>query len=331
MNFLYACDDKFAWLMGISMLSLFRKNKNNKEITVYLLTDNVSEENKEKLLSIANEYQRKIEFIDVMDFNVPKSVYSTRWPKCVCARLFAGELLPDDVKKIIYLDSDVIVNDDLSELWNIDMKENTVMGVRDCISNAYKKNIGIGKDELYLNTGVLLLDLEKMRDMDIRKNINIFMKKYSKVVFFPDQDILNAVFCGKTDYLDVKYNVMSLFACYKYKEVLQIRKPYQYYSREEFVEAKKHPAIIHYTTCMFHLRPWFQNSNHPYKKAFLETVELSPWNDMELMESELSGKKKLIKKAFDIIPDRLLNFVIGIAHAYIRPWLFRLKYIVKRR
>ena len=55
MNILYTCDNNYVWLMGISMTSLFDNNKDMKEITVYLIGDNISDENREKLTEIAEK------------------------------------------------------------------------------------------------------------------------------------------------------------------------------------------------------------------------------------------------------------------------------------
>ena len=55
MNVMYASDDNYAWLMGISMISLFENNRGSLEINVYLFGDNLSEENQSVMTSIANQ------------------------------------------------------------------------------------------------------------------------------------------------------------------------------------------------------------------------------------------------------------------------------------
>ena len=71
MNVIYASDNGYAWLMGISMLSLFENNKECKEINVYLFGDKISKDNEVKLNSIADNYGRNFSLIDVNDLELP--------------------------------------------------------------------------------------------------------------------------------------------------------------------------------------------------------------------------------------------------------------------
>ena len=142
MNVMYASDDNYSWLMGISMISLFENNKESKEINVYLFGDNIVEENKQKLHVIAEQYNRSLKIIDVNDLKLPEKLYTSRYPKSAYSRLFAYDLLPNEVKKIIYLDCDIIVMGNLQDLYERDTSGFAFMAVQDYLSNGYKKKIG---------------------------------------------------------------------------------------------------------------------------------------------------------------------------------------------
>ena len=58
----------------------------------------------------------------------------------------------------------------------------------------YKKNIGLKPDGLYINAGVLLINLEKLRKVDISKRLGSYMTKYEKLINYADQDVLNGTF-----------------------------------------------------------------------------------------------------------------------------------------
>ena len=134
MKVMYTCDNNYVWLMGISTISLFENNKSIEELEVYLLGENISNENKEELKKIGQKYNREVTVIDVPKLNIPPSLVSTRWPLSAFTRLFSGVLLPPDVDRILYLDCDTIITGDISELDDVQFNGNIAMGVKDSIS-----------------------------------------------------------------------------------------------------------------------------------------------------------------------------------------------------
>ena len=110
MNVLYTCDDNFIWIAGISMYSLFENNKSMQKIHVYLLGDNVSDENKQLLNGIADKYHQDFDAIDVPKLAIPPALISQRWPRSAFTRLYSAQILPLTVEKVLYLDCDYKYN-----------------------------------------------------------------------------------------------------------------------------------------------------------------------------------------------------------------------------
>lgn len=77
MNVMYTCDNNYVWLMGISMISLFESNRDIANLKVYLIGNEISQSNKDKLSDIANKYDREIEIIDTPELNIPSSLTSS--------------------------------------------------------------------------------------------------------------------------------------------------------------------------------------------------------------------------------------------------------------
>ena len=111
--------------------------------------------------------------------------------------MFCANILPQDIKKILYLDCDTIVKENLNSLFNIEDNENVFLGVKDCISKRYRRNIGLDSNNNYINAGVLLINLELLRKYDVEKEISDFINRYGKIISYADQDILNGVFRNK--------------------------------------------------------------------------------------------------------------------------------------
>ncbi len=320
MNIIYASDDNYAWLMGISMVSLLENNRDIDDIHVWLFGDRISVENEQKLMNVAEQYDRKLDIIDVNQLNLPESLYTGRYPKSAFSRLFAYKLLPETVDCVLYLDCDIIVDGNLKSLYKMPMDGKTILAVKDCVSKAYKQKIGIKDDDVYINTGVMLMNLKRMRDFPMEERISEFVSRYAFAMNYADQEIINGIFQGEFGILPPEWNVMTQFNQYSYKQLGWIRHPHHYYSAEEIEHAKRYARIFHYTTCMLNIRPWYSNSQLNNAHVFNKYKRLSPWKDREKSVMKFADGKYKTMKILSYLPTWLMNFFLGMLHAYIRPY-----------
>jgi len=325
MKVMYTCDNNYVWLMGISIISLFENNKGLKDLKVYFLGENISQQNKNELKKIGDKYNRKIEVIDVPKLNIPPSLVSARWPLSAFTRLFSGLILPRDVEKILYLDCDTIITGDISELENIQFNGSIAMGVKDCISGTYKKNVGLDKGSPYINAGVILFDMVALRKVNINEQIESYMNKYVKYINYADQDILNGMFKGMIGELNPKFDVMTIDVVHTYEEIQQLRRPTNFYKKDELEVAVKTPAIIHYTTNMTVVRPWFSNTDHPFADEFKKYMAMSVWKDKELGMMKFTAKETKIINAIMKLPKFIAYRVLGLIHAELKPRYIKMR------
>lgn len=325
MKVMYTCDNNYVWLMGISTISLFENNQGIKELKVYLLGENISEENKNELKTIGEKYGREVEIIDVPKLNIPPSLVSARWPLSAFTRLFSGVILPADVERILYLDCDTIISGNLSELDNVDFNGNIAMGVKDCIGGTYKKNVGLDFNSPYINAGVILFNLDELRKVNINVEIENYMGKYEKLINYADQDILNGMFKGRIGELNPKYDVMTIDVVHTYKEIQKLRRPTNFYVEEELRKAVTSPAIIHYTTNMLVVRPWFSNTDHPFAGEFKRYMDMSPWKNRELKKMMFDSKVAKVIGLIMKLPKNIAYNALGLIHAELKPRYIRMK------
>ena len=302
------------------MISLFENNKECDDIHVYLLGDGITDDNRLSLSDIATKYHRSFTLITVPDLNIPEKLSSTRWPKSAFTRMFAGELLPKVLDKVVYLDCDTIISASIVNLSLYPTENYAICGVKDCVSRLYKEKIGIVKNGSYINAGVLLMNLKKLREYDIRKMIADFVDKYESAISYADQDILNGIFKGIFGVLPPQYDLMTLVSAYSYKELEQIRHPDSYYTEEEIEYSKKYPRIIHYTTCMLNIRPCFTDSKHSYAWMFDKYQSMSPWANKEKTKANFSAKEYKIIERILSLPPAIAYRILGFIHAYLRPY-----------
>jgi lipopolysaccharide biosynthesis glycosyltransferase len=321
----YASDDQFADILGVSLVSLFENNKNGDEIIVFILDDKISNKNKNKLIKIFNRYNGKYQFIDVSQLIVPELFISSRWSKSAFTRLFMSELLPENISKVLYLDCDTLINQSLEEIWHIDMANNIIAGVNDCLSSGYKKNLGMNTESPYINSGVILIDLNKFRKFNCGTKIAQFIERHGKTIRYPDQDIINGLFEGNILILEPMFNSMTIFYDFTYENMLKYRKPDFYYSKEQIQKAVLNPCIIHFTSSFLSVRPWVKGSKHPYVNKYFLYKTLTPWINKEVSNDNRGNIKKIYSKIFNILPAPLSIGFSGWLHGYLLPWINQLK------
>ena len=325
MNVLYTCDDNYVWLMGISIISLFESNHQMSELNVYLLGENISDENKQHLEKIGQKYGRQIYVIDVPPLDIPSTLVSARWPLSAFTRLYAGQLLPNNIKKVLYLDCDTIVKGDISELEIQDISQNIFLGVKDCIGSRYKRNIGLEAQDNYINAGVLIINLDELRKIDMKNILDKYMLNYAGLISYADQDVLNGVFHNQIGILAPKFDVMTIDVVHRYKEIMTLRKPTNFYTQTELENAVSDPAVIHYTTNMRIVRPWYCNSNHPLKSEFEFYLKISPWKERELSKMIFTSRESKIIGVIDVLPSSISYALLGLIHATIKPLIIKMK------
>lgn len=325
MNILYACDNNYVWLMGISTISLFENNTDIDNLHVYLLGESISDDNKKLLNSIGETYNRVITVIDIPQLDIPASLVSARWPLSAFTRLYAGVLLPSELDKVLYLDCDTIIKGSIKKLENWEVSNKIFFGIKDCIGKEYKINIGLEPDGIYVNAGVLLTNLDELRKVPIKDRLNEYMSKYEKLINYADQDVLNGIFHGSIGVLPPCYDVMTIVSIYSYEDIQTLRRPTNYYSEQEMRNALAEPVIIHYTTNMRTVRPWFTNTNHPLAAEFRRYMNMSPWKTRKLSKMHFTSRESKIIGIIEQLPNSISMSILGFLHSSLKPRLVRLR------
>jgi len=322
MNIAYSSSDSFSWLAGISLVSLLENNKTIDKINIFILENGISDINKNKLAEIVNKYNRKITFISFAKVAkiTDKLNIEDRWNPSTFGSLFLAQLVPADIEKILCIDCDTIVNSSIENLWNTNIDNKAVFGVKECLSSKYLKRIGNSSNDIMLNAGLLLFNLKYIRENDTVTKFSNKIKNSSSLLYL-DQDVLNSVLSNnEKGVLDFKYNAYSLIYYCNYKQIKLARHPANFYSKEDFENAKSNPVIIHFTTCFLDSgRTWNILCNHPLKNKFLFYKQISPYSKDSLIENDKSKVKR--NKLFKLFPRTFLCWITGLIHAYVRPVL----------
>ena len=191
---LYEKEEDDFFRAGIVMQSIIEHT--NAEVVFHILHDNTLQElNKRRLMYIAEKTGQKVRFYLVEE---PKPILL--FPE-VCAEL----------ARIIYLDADVLVNCDIKELWDIDIKEYCIAAVPDIdMVGGRVVTLPIYKNQItrekYFNSGVMYMNLDKIRDKgSMRRLVREYLAE-NRTSDFTNQDALNEIYREETRLLDQKWN-----------------------------------------------------------------------------------------------------------------------------
>lgn len=304
MNILFSADDNYARHLGMAMYSIMVHHKDADRINFYIVDNCISEDNKKKIFSLVDLFENSVASFISFNYYQEQLKLDMPWPISMSAyaRLFAAELLPSHIQKIIYLDCDMIITNSIYDLWNVDLEGYCVGAVQDQVNSRIKSAVGLDSKQRYFNSGMLLVDLKKWREMNIGRQSLGFIKAHEGRVTHHDQGVLNGLLQGKWKRLPLKYNVMTIH----YLMSLSRIKRYfgdaaDFYDEKEVFISKNNPIIIHFTPS-FTSRPWELNCKHPLRMEYIKVQDDTPWAGTKLEKEKSPWYLKLINWRYRTFP-----------------------------
>ncbi len=211
MNILVTINKEYVKQLNILLNSIQYSNM-NENFDIYILHKNLS---KEDMREIKKNLDLKRFFIH--DTKIPKSeinnfpVYEKRYPAEIYFRIFATKYLPEEIDRVLYLDADTIVINDLKQLYTTNFENNYFIATTHIKKMLHKFNelrLDIKKDEPYINTGVLLINLKELRKTNVEQKVLKYVNENKKKLILPDQDIICSIYGNKIKLIDdLKYNL----------------------------------------------------------------------------------------------------------------------------
>lgn len=287
-NIVCATDGKYVPYCGVMLTSLFENNK-EREINVYILIDKALPANGvAKFERLAKHYHQTINFckVDSSFFeNFPIKGNGVGQLSVACYyRIYAADLLPDNINEVLYLDCDIIVNDGIGELFDMDWKDVAIGVVDDmCIEwQEYYDRLQYERELGYFNSGVVLINLEYWRKHNVATQCIDYLANNYKCIENNDQDVLNFVLRKQKRTLPITYNYQTLFLdLYCFNTFSKKMKG--------DVLMEKNPKIIHYASRM---KPWMAYYySFPFYSVWQKYKKISPWR---CMPEVLPQKLKLV-------------------------------------
>lgn len=291
----YAIDDGYAKFVAVSIKSLIMNANNNYNYDINVIYENLSEENAKKLKSLETDNVKIIltemnQNLSMITDKLGNRLREYTFTLTIFFRLFIPVMFPN-YDKCIYIDADTVIPGDISRLYNEDLGNNYLGCIVDkstidneILASYFEEVVGIPRDK-YINSGVLLMNSKKLRELKIDEKFLDLYTKYGFDVIAPDQDYINSMCYGHIKYLSDIYDAMPNP---NNKEV-------------------ENPVIIHYN---LFLKPW-QYENVQYYDYFWKYAKFTPYYDeiLEIKNSYTDEDRKKDSEWMDLMVSRAESLV----------------------
>ena len=263
-------NEKLAPIFGVVVTSI-GINVTSDDVTIHLVHNSLKPRTVKRLQKIADKYKVELDFKQI-DTDILKDCYFDKSKHygdiMMFARLLLSSVLPD-LDKIIYLDCDIVVLKDLQSLWNLDISDVAVAMAPDLTFEDKKSLNRLGMTSgYYLNSGVILMNLDYWRKHDVQNRLLSFIMEKGDKLIYNDQDALNSILQNEHEELHIKYN----FSYYYFHRLIGVLYKEKIH---EIIEARDNPIIFHY---FGPLKPWSLGAYLPGKELFIKYQKLSGWN-----------------------------------------------------
>lgn len=270
-----AADKNYFYQLMVTMTSILETKNPDTDVEFYIFIDqDYTQQDKDRIDSfLASKDVTAAHFLDVSDVYADTDTHHDRITTAAYYRLKIPSSLPDH-NRCLYLDVDTLVMTDLTGMYERNLEDSYLMGV---LAAGYQEDenykchkakiLGIPNMDTYLNSGVLVFNLARMRQDNLEARFDQLLAEE-----FPDhdQDILNAACYGAIKLLPPEYNAMTKYEFEDdfYETDKAIPKCW---SKWEWDKARKEPTIVHFAD---QDKPW-TNFAVPFAKEWWHYAEVA--------------------------------------------------------
>ena len=216
----FTIDDGYAPYLHVALISLIENASEDRKYKIIVVYQELNEENRNNLAALVKNHQNfEIEFkymkqsLDMITDRIENRLRSDYFTMTIYFRIFIPDMYPE-YDKAIYIDSDIVVPGDISELYDTDMHNNLIGVVKDGSVNDVAElqrymteSLGLKLGD-YFNSGMLLMNMKELRNVKLAEHFLYLLNKYHFDCVAPDQDYLNSMCYGKIEYLDSCWDAM---------------------------------------------------------------------------------------------------------------------------
>jgi lipopolysaccharide biosynthesis glycosyltransferase len=265
-----AVDRAFLMPLAVMVKSLLASAHPETRIHLFLLTKDYSADDKRKLLESWPSGQLEVEWVAVDKRGMEALPVWGRMSLMTYQRLGLSRILPGSVRRVIWLDADLVVQRDLGELAGPATREGGLWAAQDMaipyvsspLGVTGYRSFGFSPRAPYFNSGVMVMDLPWWRENRIEERALDYMARHGARLQFWDQEALNVAIAGRWQALDVRWNVIeSLMGLPGFEA-------------DGFGHAMRDPWVLHFAGAW---KPWLFWSPRPARRRYFELLDQTAW------------------------------------------------------
>ncbi|MEL7036824.1 MAG: glycosyltransferase family 8 protein [Cyanobacteria bacterium J06592_8] len=290
-----AADDFFAMPLAVTIRSVMDHLNPNCQVVLYVLDGGIRPSNQQRIEQSLDTSRINIHWVKPSSDRLEAIALSCQntYPVSAYYRLLLPEIIPETYNRVIYLDTDLIVQANLETLWRMDFGDYHLLAAMDAANrNLYwpkhlkhldLKKMGVTEKDKYLQSGVLVIDLKKWRAEGIADQVIKFIANHTELPY-PDQDALNFVLAGKWYELDPRWNQIPVVHHFNSWQ----ESPY---TEQQLWDVINDPFIIHYGS---RPKPWNRDCAHPQKSLWYDSLNKTAWSGWQ--DTNLNHMTRLLRK-----------------------------------
>lgn len=312
-----ASDDNYAMPLAVTIRSVIDYLSRDRQLHVCILDGGLTNRSKQRLLQSWRSANVTVRWLEPPIAQITDLKTENHLNLVTYLRLFMPQLLPQTLNRAIFLDADLLVQKDLSELWDTELGDAPIAAVNDYFTPYLNTREAIGRPSIcdrhpdkchpvpnyrelglkgtagYFNAGVMVVNLAKWREMNVLQQAMDLVRRHHEHVRYCDQYALNVLFSEKWKPLDPRWNQNSNLWAWRGSDDGA-------FDPDLFQVLRNKPWIVHFTWIR---KPWHYGSTHPATRKFFKAVDRTDWRGWR-----------------PAAPPRTLNERVGDAYKQYRSW-----------
>jgi lipopolysaccharide biosynthesis glycosyltransferase len=277
-----ACNSGYIMPLCVMLASLADHFNRERELVIHILNSDSTQELRDNVTKSIEAVWPQPNKVTVNWYKVELNTFAVKQVRRLTmdafSRLDAPQILPQDIEWALYLDCDIVVLHDISGLYDAAAgSSKALQAVQDltCPWIGSQQGVfdreerGIPGNAPYFNSGVMLMNLPRWRELDLTKRVKDYVVENGPRINEADQGALNALCWNDWDALDQRWNTHSSLSVASNRAETGL-------SKAEWTKLRLHPYLIHYTADK---KPWMKGVVFPRYSYFYRYLDKTPYKD----------------------------------------------------
>ena len=247
-DFLLVANDRYVKYLGICTYSIMYNMCSEVDcVRIFVMDCGITAENLKRLKQQAARFDNA----DIYFFNIEQKLKDivpkipNNWNRAIYGRLYLTEVLREyDIKRLIYLDCDLLMNRPVTELFTLPLEGKCIAGISDGESLQRKNALEIDPCKPYINSGVMVIDTQRWVALNASEKIIDQINSFPQKLIYPDQDAINFIMRDEIKLLEPRYNMLWMICERDIPKMFSYSEDY-IYNEEQIRLALYHGSIYH--------------------------------------------------------------------------------------